>query len=81
MKLDDAIEQIVFNSSGGIKFTELITNIADMYYDKKSIDMDHSPTADEILVAIKQSKTLKILEYTWHMSDSVSREKMFVYTP
>lgn len=70
MNIESLIMEIVESHSGGIKFTELITELVAMGYRPSS--------PEEVEEAVKGMSGLKILEYTWH---AMNRTKMFVYTP
>jgi hypothetical protein len=75
--LHDAIAKIVENSSGGIKFIELITVLASEYrHQLTETDIELLP--ERVEKVIRESNDLKILDYTFK---SYNRSKMFVYTP
>jgi len=68
MSLYQEILEILDYHSGGIKFTELIVDLA----------ARHPVDIDDVEAVIRESKDIKILNYTWL---SVKRAKMFIYTP
>ena len=72
-KIQNAVREILEMHSGGIKFTELITEIVAYNYFRPG-EMD----ADEIEKAVREMEGVKVLDYVWK---SLNRSKMFVYTP
>ncbi|KKK71657.1 hypothetical protein LCGC14_2911720 [marine sediment metagenome] len=72
MTIQETIRMIVAENSGGIKFTNLVSQVV-----YKDIGID--PV--EILSAIKSMPDLEVLEYSWKMTKGHYREKIFVYTP
>jgi hypothetical protein len=72
-RIKDGVRRILDEHSGGIKFTELIVEIASCRYLDIS-EMD----ADEIEKVIREMEDVKVLDYVWK---SMNRAKMFVYTP
>ena len=73
----NVIRQIVEDCSGGIKFTELITILADRYHGSL-YEAWNTPEEVENIIRNSGNEKLKILDYTWH---SCRKTKMFVYTP
>ncbi len=69
----EIIKRIVNENSGGMKFTELLVDLA-----VDQIKMKIDP--DVIEQAIRDCPDLDILDYSWDMGE-VKRAKMFVYTP
>jgi hypothetical protein len=73
MTLEEQIVQIVHKHSGGIKLVELVCEL--------SAENKAPPQLEEIEAAIESSNKIAVLRYSYHMSEDLSREKMFVYTP
>ena len=70
------VVKIVNDNSGGIKFTQLVTElVSTLFENNKNCNI---VSAEYIENLIKKSKNLKILTYTFH---SLNREKLFIYTP
>ncbi len=80
-ELREAILQAIQANSGGMKYTALATQLVSKLYRQnrtRSPDLDR---IDEVLKALQEEGVIGILEYTWHMSPDVQREKQFIYTP
>jgi hypothetical protein len=78
--LDYAV-QVIDNSSGGMKFMELLpsiwTHIPKTMPQSKQAWLGRNTTPDELLEAIKADPRFKIFEYYWKMDDTL-RVKYFV---
>lgn len=70
------IEKIVNDHSGGIKFTELITELM-IKFNEEKLDINEIEP-DKIEKIIESMMSVKILEYTFK---DLNRSKMFIYTP
>jgi len=75
MELKKLILKIVTDYSGGIKFTELLTEIMKYHYDKEKIKEDIVP--DMVMNTIYDIPELKVLEYQYV---PIKRLKYFIYT-
>jgi hypothetical protein len=78
LTLHDQILAIVEDSSGGIKFIDLVSRAVFEASENGTTGKDLDDLPDLIEKEIRNSKDMKILEYTWR---AMSRQKMFVYTP
>ena len=76
--LKHEIRELINENSGGIKFTELITELVSRSMEQHG-GFDFDP--DDIEKAIEDMDGIEILRYSWHFSTKMSREKMFIYTP
>ena len=56
--------------SGGAKMTDLIA----------TLPMEYFKNIEGVIEAVKNSETLGVLEYSWHMGNGLLREKNFLYT-
>lgn len=74
MEIHDKIRQIVADHSGGVKFTELITELQSAEKGKLGF------TPEEIEDICRHINGLEVLEYGMLMGE-VTRVKMFIYTP
>ena len=89
-QIKDAINTIVNDHSGGVKYTELITDLVPFVINlqrkgkrgRPSKDLTAQVGAklspDKLLKIIEGMKELKILVYTFA---DLEREKVFIYTP
>jgi hypothetical protein len=75
-RLINKIEVILDDSSGGIKFIELLNKLIKIMYEGEYIIPENFPEKLEKL--IRKNTEFKVLDYTWK---SMNRSKMFVYTP
>lgn len=76
--------EMVQQSSGGIKFVELITKLMMRANENKEswgTLMKRVSDAEWLEEAIEEMDQVEILRYSWQLSGELSREKMFVYTP
>jgi len=73
--MQELIKEIVGEHAGGIKFTQLFTEIC-IHYLKKG---DTPPDSDLVLINIKAMDDVKILEYAWDLGSDTKRVKYFVY--
>jgi hypothetical protein len=71
-QIKTAIMRIVEDFSGGLKFTDLVFQIALMV----SENVVPAVKPDELEKIVRDCPELKVLTYTWK---SMNREKMFVY--
>lgn len=79
-RLHDLIRNIIDDSSGGLKFTELLSKILIAYHEGEISfeESDLNNLSELIEACIDQSNDMKILEYS---CVPMKRQKMFVYTP
>lgn len=61
--LNEMIRCHVYDHSGGMKFTELVAEIADFYFQHG----EHPPTPEQMLATIKADDTLDVHAYMWRM--------------
>ena len=79
------IKNILQNEcSGGCKLTELVVMLIELVFSKGSVKKsvlvgDLSGFADHILDLAKSSPEIGVTTYYWRMSDTVAREKYFIY--
>jgi hypothetical protein len=78
--LHELILDIVNDNSGGIKFIALMTEVIFRIKEGKANGFREIPDDLDIYMEeiIRESKDMKILDYTW---TKMKRAKMFVYTP
>jgi hypothetical protein len=75
MDLKSAIDQVVIQNSGGVKFIELVVGVFDLMNKIERVTF----TSDQIEDAVRNDMPhLAILEYAMEMGDT-QRIKMFVY--
>lgn len=96
MTLQDAVQQILQQNSGGVKFMEMLPELITMSMEGKIEDFE-VPKVDEniseegkverflnisdlLLARIEKIKKIQILTYYHHLSGKTKREKYFVYT-
>lgn len=72
------VRQIVEDNSGGIKFTALIPALIDVMETEGCSDWSKEGFIDELESIVLDHPELAVLNYTWK---TLSRAKMFVYTP
>lgn len=72
-KMNNDIKRIVHEHSGGMKFTELVSEMISLKQGR--ID------PDVLLGTVEAMDDVEVLRYSWHMTGEMSREKIFVYTP
>jgi hypothetical protein len=76
------LEEYIQEQSGGVKLTQAVADLTATFFCKDCCGpLTHPPTATEIEEAVANSKKLKLLEYSWHMSKDKRRWKAFIYTP
>jgi hypothetical protein len=77
--LQQRIVEIVRDHSGGIKFLELVLDLAELDVDFRK---EYSFNPDRFIYDVewycRNTESLKVLDYTM---TSMNRAKMFVYTP
>ena len=69
-KLKKLILEVVEDSSGGLKFTELLV--------KLMLKGGIFESPEELERIVRETKGVRVLDYVWHRE---KREKMFIYTP
>jgi di/tripeptidase len=62
MTLNEAIVMSVDDRSGGLTFTELMSDISTLFYLKK-LNLKVCPTPDEVEKAVRENPDLRVLEY------------------
>lgn len=87
-KLEDYILEVVHQNSGGVKFLELLTDVASAalegQVDANALDGNFPDILEETVT--KMDPKVKVLRYGWCMDKtgipgSIQREKIFVYSP
>ncbi len=76
--------EIVQQSSGGIKFIELMTKLMTRAMDRKEdfgTVLKRVTDGEWVEQTIEEMDDIKILRYSWQLSGELSREKLFIYTP
>ena len=81
MNIGEFIKLVVYDNSGGLKFSKLITEVVAGFYEKKYVHMD-CPTPDEIYEEVEKLG-LSTLHYSMSGGTTPdlpsSREKIFIY--
>jgi len=80
--VEDAVREIVYENSGGLKFSALLSSLLEMIYEYDRISdvpYEKDKISDWLESSIRNMRDIDILDYTWKMDPDHLRAKMFIY--